>query len=129
MGLDMYLTGRKYLHNVNNGEPLLEDGFELQQKHLRLGYWRKHPDLHGFIVREFNAGVDDCSEIFLDADALRTIIKAVEDDELPETEGFFFGSSDGSEKEEDLSILNAALAWLETKETNVWRDVYYQASW
>ncbi len=32
-------------------------------------------------------------------------------DELPHTQGFFFGESDGSEKPDDLRILQAALDW------------------
>lgn len=131
MGLDMYLTGEKYLltdyENPENN--LTEDGFPLKGKLLRLGYWRKHPNLHGFIVETFADGEDTCQPINLDIDDIERIIDAVTRDELPHTEGFFFGQSDGSEKSEALRIFNAALEWLRTAEANVWRSVSYQASW
>jgi len=131
MGLDMYLTGEKYL--VTDFEDpagnLTEDGFPLKGKLLRLGYWRKHPNLHGFIVNTFADGEDTCQPIHLTAEAIERIIDAVTRDALPHTDGFFFGESDGSEKSEDLRILSAALEWLRTEEANVWRSVTYQASW
>jgi hypothetical protein len=131
MGLDMYLTGEKYLVTdfENEANNLTEDGFRLTSKLVRLGYWRKHPNLHGFIVDTFANGEDNCQQIHLEAEAIERIIDAVARDELPHTEGFFFGESDGSEKSEDLRILKAALEWLRTPEANVWRSVYYQASW
>lgn len=131
MGLDMYLTGQKYLRE-NFQEPeknVTEDGFTLKTKELRLGYWRKHPDLHGFIVQTFADGVDECQKIDLSPDQMRTIVQAVKDKKLPKTGGFFFGESDGSEDEETIKIFEAAIQWAETEETGVWRDVYYQASW
>ena len=131
MGLDMYLTGEKYLLTdyENPANNLTEDGFPLERKFVRLGHWRKHPNLHGFIVETFALGEDTCQQINLDTDDIERIIEAVTRDELPHTEGFFFGESDGSEKSDDLRILKAALEWLRTPEVNVWRSVYYQASW
>ena len=124
MGLDMYMTGRKHLwRDYKNPEnDRKEDGRRVSAVELDLGYWRKHPDLHGFIVRTFASGVDECQEIELDAAALRRTIDAVKEERLPHTEGFFFGASDPkavvtedgrTEKEEDVRILEAALAWLE----------------
>ena len=131
MGLDMYLIGEKYLVTdfENPAGNLTEDGFPLKGKVFRLGYWRKHPNLHGFIVNTFADGEDTCQPIHLEAADIERIIDAVTRDELPHTEGFFFGESDGSEKPNDLCILNYALEWLRIEEANVWRSVYYQASW
>lgn len=131
MGLDMYLTGEKYLltDHENPDNNRTEDGFPLKGKLLRLGYWRKHPNLHGFIVNTFADGEDTCQQIVLTADDIERIIEAVTRDDLPHTEGFFFGQSDGSEKAEDLRILKAALEWLRTPESNIWRSIHYQASW
>ena len=131
MGLDMYLTGEKSLlaDYENPANNLTEDGFRLTTKLVRLGYWRKHPNLHGFIVGTFADGKDTFQRIHLEADHIERIIDAVTRDELPHTDGCFFGRSDGSEKSNDLRILSAALEWLRTPEPNVWRSVYYQASW
>lgn len=128
MGLDMYLRGEKYLWS-NTDQTITEDGFELKEKILELGYWRKHPNLHGYIVQTFANGEDDCQKIDLDEDSLEQIIDAVKEDKLPKTSGFFFGASDGSEKENTLKILSSALEWLRVTEKNISRSVFYQASW
>jgi hypothetical protein len=125
MGLDMYLTGEKYFHS--RGWP--EKRGQKKAERFDLGYWRKHPNLHGYIVEQFADGEDDCREIDLEADDIRQIIAAVEADELPATSGFFFGTTDGSEKPEDLQIFQEALAWLQEPEEGVWRSVSYRASW
>jgi hypothetical protein len=117
MGLDMYLTGRKFFwQNYDERDTeRKEDGYHVESLDIRLGYWRKHPNLHGYMVKTFGHGEDDQKEIELTADDLRTIILAVKAKALPKTEGFFFGSSSGSdeERDEDLKILNEALTWLE----------------
>lgn len=145
MGLDMYLHGEKYFwtdwENSNNNR--MEDGYRINTVTLELGYWRKHPNL----------GKDNCQKIELDADAIKKIIEAVKNEALPETSGFFFGRSDGSEKEMDLKIFEGALLWLGKKQPEPVelmastemgdfyevklpapkvkdsRTVYYQASW
>ena len=128
MGLDMYLEGRTF--NWSNGiETPTQDGFEIKDLTLRLGYWRKHPNLHGYIVETFAKGVDECQDIWLDTNMMRQIIEAIKAKSLPETKGFFFGESDGSEDEESIEIFEKAIQWLEKKQPNVGKDVYYSASW
>lgn len=131
MGLDMYLTGKKFRFTDwnNPANNLKEDGFEVLEHVLRLGYWRKHPNLHGYIVNTFAEGVDECQEITLSAENIETVIQAVKEGKLPETSGFFFGNTDGTETEEDLRILTAALAWLQTKDERISKSIIYRASW
>ena len=131
MGLDMYLDGDKYLAlNFDNPENTpTEDGYRLTNRTLRLGYWRKHPNLHGYIVNTFADGIDQCQRIDLSENDIEKIIDAVARDDLPHTQGFFFGASDGSEREETLRIFRDALQWVRTTESNVFRSIYYQASW
>jgi len=131
MGLDMYLHGKVIFWNDSDMPVLPQSGgFPVQEFSVELGYWRKHPNLHGFIVQVFAGGVDECQEIELSVDDIHAIIKAVEGDRLPPTEGFFFGESDGSEKEEDLVIFRHALAWLALPaDKSFSRYVSYRASW
>jgi hypothetical protein len=127
----MYLHG-KVIFWSEGSKPVLPQsgGFPVQEFSVELGYWRKHPDLHGFIVQTFADGADECQTIELSAEDIATIIKAVEDKALPHTEGFFFGESDGSETEEDLVIFRQALAWLALpKQDDLGRYVEYRASW
>jgi hypothetical protein len=128
MGLDMFLYARKFYRSVRH-QPPQEDGFDIMQKDLDAGYWRKHPNLHGYIVREFANDVDDCNEIELDADCIKKILNAIENDELPYTEGFFFGESKGDEKQNDLQVFKRVLDWLQIEQEGVWKSAIYRASW
>ncbi len=138
MGLDMYLRGERENYRAKRGEVCSET--------FDLGYWRKHPNLHGLIVTRFAEGVDKCQEITLDVDALGVILQAVMDGDLPDTSGFFFGRTDGSEREETIEIFTGAIAWLLVEKKKIeeakavaeaggngytgrYCRVYYRASW
>ena len=143
MGLDQYLTGKKDFWDFDDTLPK-EDGFKVSKHTLELGYWRKDPNLHGFIVNTFAKGEDDCKPIWLSVEDINIIIKAVEADELPYTEGFFFGrsaniNSDNPEEVEwaqqqkayTLKIFRGAIEWLNKWEGDkiVHASVHYAASW
>jgi len=130
MGLDMHLVGVKHMNRYST-TPEVEDHYPIRAKELDLGYWRKHPDLHGYIVQNFGGGVDECQRIPLDAHQLRQLLSASEADALPTTTGFFFGTSSPEDKEHTRRVLERALGWVEEKDdyAKSWREVYYQASW
>jgi hypothetical protein len=111
MGLDMYLQGHKFKY----GSAEVEDGFPVKTKILELGYWRKHPNLHGYIVQAFAEGRDECQDIDLGAQDIKNIISAIEGDVLPATSGFFFGTSESgkAQRKRDVAVFTKALAWLE----------------
>ncbi len=117
MGLDMYLEGEKYYWTdwANPDANRKEDDLEVKSLRVKLGYWRKHPDLHGFIVEAFGGGEDNKNEIVLSAQDMRNIISAINEKRLPHTEGFFFGASLGTEEErkEDVAVFEKAIAWIE----------------
>lgn len=143
MGLDMYLEGRKYLFGDSKGANFpTEDGFRLRQKILELGYWRKEPDLHGYIVEKYAGGKDECQDIELGREDMLDIISAVRERRLPHTEGFFFGaqcdpnSEDPQEREwalqferETIETFEKAIAWVEGRGDTETRYVVYRASW
>lgn len=136
MGLDMHLLGRKILWAIDGAKPRMEDGFPVDDMTLNLGYWRKHPNLHGYIVQTFADGVDNCQQIDLTKDQMAQIIAAIREKRLPHTTGFFFGASDGSDAEADeaIAIFTKAIAWLDAApppgdKNEFMRTVYYQASW
>jgi hypothetical protein len=118
MGLDMYLEGRAWA--------AAEDTENDYERVERLGYWRKHPDLHGYIVQTFAGGVDECQRIELSADDLGRIAAAVKAGALPKTRGFFFGESTSPGEQDTLEQLAGAAAWLKGPGT---RRVVYRASW
>jgi hypothetical protein len=142
MGLDMYLRGEKYLPQDWNDptKDRREDGKRVSQVEVDLGYWRKHPDLHGYIVRTFANGVDECQRIELSVDDLKHLLERAEVDGWgEENSGFFFGQSPhpGDEwyqrKHDDtVKIFREAIAWLEAMSTpgsGCWPSVFYRASW
>ena len=130
MGLDMYLTGEKLIISSDGLNPR-EDGFRLRSKTLELGYWRQHPNLHGYVVQTFACGKDECQNIDLSAGHIRTIIAAIKARELPDTTGFFFGVSDSSEERmaKDIATFEKALEWYQADEPGIFRSVTYRASW
>jgi hypothetical protein len=124
MGLDMYaFTTQKSLVTSAVDFKVEEDA--LRQLH----YWRKHPDLHGWMENLYQAkgGQDsdfNLSAVALDSadlDALETALKATD---LPKTGGFFFGASDGSERDDDLEFIRKAREAL-----NSGLAVFYVAWW
>jgi hypothetical protein len=124
MGLDMYLKGC-------TKAALAEMRKERDFKPSELGYWRKHPDLHGYIVQTYAAGVDECQEIPLTAADLRGIADACNARKLTHTSGFFFGESSWTYNEDptdeaSAATLRKAAEWLEEDAD---RAVYYRASW
>jgi len=144
MGLDMYLLGEKFFwtdwENPENDRK--EDDKKISSLLVDIGYWRKHPDLHGYIVQTFADGVDECQKIELCVEDIEVMLEAVKNDQLIQTEGFFFGKS-GDKKSEDkqeakwaqrqydetLKILSEAIEWVNNKEKGVSRSLIYRASW
>lgn len=124
MGLDMYLTGKTYSVKPRKRGDRKGELYDL-------GSWRKHPNLHGYIVETFADGVDDRQEIGLSADRIKQIIDAIKNRQLPKTTGCFFGTSDDADEQiaYDVQIFEDALKWLAAEEPDVWRSVSYRACW
>ena len=146
MGLDMYLVGHhyntRYVDDVPR--PMLDDKYHIESMTIDLGYWRKHADLHGYIVDTFAKGVDNCMEIELSEESLDKIILAIQNNNLKKDHsGFFFGNSTDNgyynekEKERAISIFQKAKTFLQEgakmlEASNLYmhpRYVSYRASW
>ena len=116
MGLDMYAyTADKAGQEVTARE---------------LAYWRKHPNLHGWMERlaeskNLDYGSFNGVELELtwaDIDALE---QAVTHRQLPATSGFFFGNdADELYYEDDLTFIKNARA-----ELFLGLKVFYNSSW
>ena len=125
MGLDMYLSFQK------KGLPEDEYG-DSDGESTELAYWRKHPNLHGYIVENFANGVDECQEIRLTLENLLQIQDAIRKEELPETTGFFFGTSyvDEEQRTEDIDKIERGVVFLLSDAAAMnEHEVVYQASW
>ncbi len=127
----MNLIGQRFRGFQAEDEPEKYMDLELKRVEYEIAYWRKHPNLHGFIVENFADGVDECQEIHLYEENINSIIEAIEADNLPETSGFFFGESciEG-EKESSLVAFRKANELLAAeKKDGYYHSVIYQASW
>jgi hypothetical protein len=122
MGLDMYAYTTKARINA-------DVDFSEPQKYDELHYWRKHPNLHGWMKRLYQSKGGQNPDFNLDTLRLTTedldqLEQNIQGRGLPETSGFFFGQSDGSEVEDDLEFVGKARAAIAQGMT-----VYYQAWW
>jgi len=105
MGLDMYAF------ITSSDIPAVD--FAAPDDRSELHYWRKHPDLHGWMRDLYHSrgGADDefnCAPVRLDAPDLEALEQALKSASLPHTQGFFFGASNGSERADDLHFIHKA---------------------
>ena len=157
MGLDMYLTAKKYLWSDAdkevseqisdligvksdyerrfNGSSLVVKGVEVDAM-----YWRKANAIHDWFVRNVQDGEDDCREYWVGHEKLAQLIeqckKALESHDpeiaceiLPPASGFFFGSTEIDEYY--WQDLQETVEGLERALTLPERDYsfFYQSSW
>ena len=121
MGLDMYAFTTKE-------KPATAVDFKVDEVSA-LHTWRKHPNLHGWMqdlyyAKGGTAESFNCVPVQLTAEDLDRLETAVRTGTLPDTTGFFYGDSDGSETEDDLAfIANAREALAEGL------TVYYNSWW
>ena len=94
-------------------------------------YWRKHPNLHGWMCKLHSARTGQVDPfdfnqvpVFLGLDDLDALELAVLNDDLPYTQGFFFGESDADRAEEDLDFIAQARALI-----NEGWNVFYDSWW
>ena len=130
MGLDMYLTGDKFVPEHQDKLPRAKvDSYPVESQRLKMGYWRKHWALHNYIMDMIHP--KDGAKIELDADELRTIADAVEQGKMPDAD--YRDEIDAYHKEPDqvaatVKTLRDAADWLE-KDDNTWKSVEYYGSW
>jgi len=124
MGLDMFAY-------TFNGKTESEVDFDTNNvtETTEIAYWRKHPNLHGWMEQLYyeKGGKDDSfngSNVVLTKDDLDSLEQDIIDGTLPDTSGFFFGKSDGSEQNEDLEFIAKAREAIEEG-----KMVYYSSWW
>jgi hypothetical protein len=149
MGLDMYLTAKRYVSEYNEPDrvisteimrhfPELTESQTVQEISVRVGYWRKANAIHKWFVDHVQEGTDDCGNYYVSRDqltALRDVCVRVRDwpgklaaEQLPTTSGFFFGGTDYDEYyiqdvNNTIQIIDSCL-----KLPGSW-DFEYHSSW
>jgi len=123
MGLDMYAYSTK-------AKPTTEVDFSTKNFELDdLYYWRKHPNLHGWMqnLYDMKGGTSDSFNgdcVVLDSEDLDNLEQDIKDGNLPDTSGFFFGNSSGDEDNDDLEFVVKAREAIANGKT-----VYYTSWW
>ena len=99
-------------------------------KPRELAYWRKHPNLHGWmetLAEQKKLKYDSFNgvEMELTAEDLDALERDVKKRQLPATSGFFFGNnSDQHYYDQDLAFIKAART-----EMFMGLKVFYNSSW
>ena len=125
MGLDMYLTGKRYISkHFNEGDteraeaiqklfPELEgkqgrwgNNSPVKQVEIEAGYWRKANMIHEWFVKNVQGGEDQCRPHYVSREQLQELKETCEQvlenrkkaaELLPTQSGFFFGGTDYDE--------------------------------
>ena len=150
MGLDMFLTARKYVSKYSDNDfasniqaavsnnIFIPEGARVNNIELEIGYWRKANAIHNWFVKNTQNGVDECQDTWInrnDLISLRNLCEMIINNKaqpealLPTTSGFFFGSTNYDEMymsdiRDTIEIIDRAL---ELNESD-W-DIYYRSSW
>ena len=148
MGLDMYLSAKRYLWSFNEHDQALADKISEQIGGHGLGrtkevareamYWRKANAIHYWFVMNVQHGEDNCKEYIVSKAQLQELLDTLRkvdqdhslaDEILPTSEGFFFGDTDYQEwYYQDIKDTIPVLENLLSQDLEEW-DFYYQSSW
>ena len=109
MGLDQYAMARKGESKTD------EEGFEYYEDSMELAYWRKHPNLQGWMqdlwYTKGGEGEFNCVDLELEAEDLDLLEQSLDEEALPETAGFFFGTDSSIHyAEQDREFIREARA-------------------
>ena len=123
MGLDMYALATKA--KLNREVDFDTINLDTEDVH----YWRKHPNLHGWMqnLYENKGGTSDSFNgdcVVLTESDLDVLEYDINRRNLPQTQGFFFGNSDGEEIQDDLEFVSKAREAIKEGKT-----VYYTSWW
>jgi hypothetical protein len=154
MGLDMYLSAKKYLSKyfdpadverikqVNDifGIVGVEDeDYGAEEVKFRVAYWRKANAIHQWFVENCQEGTDDCSEYWVSRELLQELVdiceqimtdKSKAEELLPTQSGFFFGDTAYDEwyfMGVEYTVQRFKKILSDTALQKV--DFYYQSSW
>jgi len=154
MGLDMYLSAKKYMSRyfdekdseriktVNElfGVEGDEEGdYGAQEVTFRVAYWRKANAIHQWFVDNVQKGVDDCDEYHVTREQLKQLMELCEqiiadkkkaEELLPTQSGCFFGNTDYDEwYMEDIERTIVRFKKILSDPAFEKAAFYYQASW
>jgi hypothetical protein len=147
MGLDMYLTAKRYIYDFDDDgkalreqlEDLKVNGMEVKELSYEAGYWRKANQIHKWFVDNVQEGVDNCGEYLVGITELECLLEKINEvlrnrdkanELLPTANGFFFGSDVYDEGYFDDLIQTKAIIENVLSMDDIRKyDFYYSSSW
>jgi len=131
MGLDQYAFA--VMPNKKN-----TDFAYAVEPSAKIAQWRKHANLQGYMEQLWMSKMDEkqraqvieddvlfnCKPLRLTFQDLMNLKKAVEDKDLPQTTGFFFGESDEEHDSETLQFIDEAVRAIAQD-----MEIYYDSWW
>lgn len=154
MGLDMYLTGKRYMSKYFDKEDTAriekvnevfgfqgeEDAdYNAVEVSFRVGYWRKANQIHQWFVDNVQDGVDECQEAYVSREQLQELVDVCKtvladmskaEELLPTQSGFFFGGTDYDDwYKGDLEYTVERIEKILKDPALEKASFYYQSSW
>jgi hypothetical protein len=159
MGLDMYLTAKRYLSQHDDYEKEIADkigrlkindrdgklrkmvpkGFRVKQVEVEACYWRKSNQIHQWFVDNLGGGEDNCQEMYVSKEKLQALVDVCNEvladhakapGVLPTAGGFFFGGTEYDEwYYKDLEETVETLTKVIEAFDERYWSLYYRASW
>lgn len=142
MGLDMYLTGDRFIWTDDairkKAQALEKCPYKVESIRYEIGYWRKANAIHKWFVDNVQDGNDDGGTYYVDKSQLEELLEKVKlalksdnpGEFLPTQPGFFFGTYEYddwyySSLKDTKKIIEK---FLNFKDKDKY-DLYYHASW
>ena len=137
MGLDQYATARRgeprkvpqtwTTTDADGNEEEVVEYYNEWEDSKELAYWRKHPNLQGWMEELWrekgNDGEFNCVDVELTLGDLEALEESLDAEALPETVGFFFGeNSDDHYAEADREFIREARAAIKQGYTVVYNS-------
>jgi hypothetical protein len=147
MGLDMYLTAKRYIYDFDDSGKALKfylddlkvNGMGVKELSYEAGYWRKANAIHQWFVDNVQEGADNCGEYFVTTEQLEKLLELVNEvlrnrdkaeELLPTCNGFFFGNTSYDEGYfDDLLQTKAIIENVLSIDDLPKYDFYYSSSW
>jgi len=134
MGLDMYASRRAKIILVNSKKS--NDKLNLsvgKTSYQEIAYWRKHNRLHGWMEELWrekgNGGEFNSEELMLELIDIINLEKAIVNNELPETGGFYFGDDSYEKYEEHYMVDDLKFVKEARQAINDGDEVIYNSWW
>ncbi|NBT76269.1 MAG: hypothetical protein EBT15_09950 [Betaproteobacteria bacterium] len=150
MGLDMYLTAKKFVmpdlgpsaetdgikyQVLASAMGLTQDdldkfvGYPSAEVHFSVGYWRKFYELHNWFVGRVQQGEDDCRPYYVSKEALEELKVAIAETAAdPTSEDHFSLEGSWEDVKEEFEELSKIIDYWLSPTFEGW-DFMYQASW